>query len=94
MKRWTAFFAANDPEKTAETNHSLGKHFIFGAMGAGAYYPGLEHAQADFIKKTHKVIWIPETTDAISGDAHMKYVELAESWAKKYNQRTQKLTAP
>ncbi len=94
MKQWTVFFNANDAEQTADKNHKTGKLFIFGAMGAGAYYPGLDAAKAEVMTKTHKVVWIPETSDAISGKDHMKYIRLAESWAEKYNQRTLKLIAP
>lgn len=91
MREWLAYFKTHEPVTEATQNHAKGAVYVIAAMGTGSYYPGISHEQGDEVSKRHAVKWLPGVSDAIEGDLHRQYIDIATAYAQKYNRTTIKL---
>ncbi|MGV3661985.1 MAG: hypothetical protein ACO1TE_17505 [Prosthecobacter sp.] len=90
-RAYIAWFQTHDPAADATQNFEKGTIHVFSAMGAGQYYPGLDHAIGTLIEKKHGVKDLKHMSDAVQGALHMQYMTAANVYAAEYNRTTARL---
>lgn len=90
-RQWIAYYEQHDPAADAKQNLDAGKIYVLSAMGVGQFYPGIDHEVGQKIEAKYGVKHLKDTSDASTGDVHMKYLLAAQKYATAYNRKTAKL---